>query len=63
VGIGCNTDGNDGDGIVKKESSYLPWAKNYIVEGSCSGVEFFHITIRDMNKHPEIYEIIKIKQQ
>ncbi len=58
-GIGCNTDGEDGDGIVTNRSVFLPWAKMYYVPGNCSGVRFFHIEMREVSKYPEIYEIIK----
>jgi hypothetical protein len=59
VGLGCNTDGSPGDGIVKNESAYLPWANNYFVEGNCSGVDFFHRSMLDVEKYPEIYEYVK----
>jgi len=59
VGLGCNTDGSPGDGIVKNESAYLSWANNYFVEGNCSGVDFFHRSMLDVREYPEVYEIIK----
>jgi hypothetical protein len=59
IGLGCNTDGSPGDGIVKNESAYLPWAENYFVEGNCSGVDFFHRSMVDVEKYPEVYEYVK----
>ena len=59
IGVGCNTDGSVGDGIVKNESAYLSWAKDYYVNGTCSGVNFLHQTILDVDKYPEVYRIIK----
>jgi len=59
VGLGCNTDGSPGDGIVKNESAYLSWANNYFVEGNCSGVDFFHRSMLDVREYPEVYEIIE----
>jgi hypothetical protein len=59
VGLGCTTEGSPSDGVVKNESAYLSWAKNYFVYGNCSGVDFFHVTMRDMQKYPEVSEIIK----
>jgi hypothetical protein len=59
IGLGCSTGGGIGDGIVKNESAYLPWAKNYFVYGSCSGVDFFHQSMLDVTRYSEVYEIIR----
>lgn len=61
IGIGCDTEGETGDGIVKNSSAYLPYAENYFVEGICkeSEFEYLHVEIMDFNKYPEVYEIIK----
>ncbi|MFH1916467.1 MAG: alpha/beta hydrolase [Nanoarchaeota archaeon] len=34
-GEGCNTDGEDGDGIVSGTSAYLERADNYVIKGEC----------------------------
>jgi hypothetical protein len=61
VGLGCFWEGSDGDGIVKNESAYLPGenVENVYVNGTCSGVDFFHVRMIKPTSHPEIYKIIK----
>ncbi len=59
VGIGCSWEGEDGDGIVKSSSAYLNGTENIYVNGTCSGVDFFHVRMIKPTKHPEIYKIIK----
>ena len=58
IGTGCLMDNEQGDGIVKNSSSYLSYAKNYYVNGTCSGLNFFHADLVDSDKYPEVYEII-----
>ena len=58
IGTGCLMDNEQGDGIVKNSSSYLSYAKNYYVNGTCSGLNFFHTDLVDSDKYPEVYEII-----
>lgn len=59
IGTGCPIRGEPADGIVKNKSAYLPWAKNYYVEGNCSGVKVLHQTMLDVEKYPKTYEYIK----
>lgn len=59
IGIGCETEGEVSDGVVKNSSAFLPWARNYYVNGSCSGINFFHVEMKDVKKYPEIYELVK----
>jgi hypothetical protein len=59
IGIGCKMNNADGDGVVKNNSAYLSWAKNYYIEGNCSGVDFLHRSMLDVKKYPEIYSLIK----
>jgi len=59
VGIGCYWEGSDGDGIVKSSSAYLNGTENIYVNGTCSGVDFFHVRMIKPTKHPEIYKIIR----
>lgn len=59
IGEGCNTFGEDGDGIVQTKSAILPFATNHHFKGNCNIVENFH---RDMIKpthYEEIYELVK----
>ncbi|MGY4884135.1 MAG: alpha/beta fold hydrolase [Nanobdellota archaeon] len=59
IGIGCPFEGSNTDGIVKNESAYLDWADNIYVNGTCTGVDFFHVRMIKPTLHPEIYGIIK----
>ena len=59
IGLGCNTDGQQGDGIVTNSSAYLDGAQNIYAEGSCTSLDFFHSNIIDPYKYPEVYNIIK----
>ncbi len=59
VGVGCETEGEDGDGIVQKDNAVLEGARNYFVNGTCSGFNFLHSEIILPNKHPEVYEILR----
>jgi pimeloyl-ACP methyl ester carboxylesterase len=59
IGLGCSWEDSDGDGIVKNESAYLEGVENIYTVGNCNGVDFFHLTIINPNKHPEVYYIIK----
>jgi len=59
IGIGCNMDGQDGDGIVENSTAYLSFANNYYINGICPGTfEFLHLDIVEPDKYPEVYEII-----
>ena len=61
IGIGCDTYGEDGDGIVTNSSAYLDWAYNYYVNGTCQNREFkyLHTEIIYPDKYPQNYEIVK----
>lgn len=59
IGLGCPFEGSEGDGIVKNESAYLEWAENIYVNGTCTGVDFFHVRMIKPTYHPDIYEIVK----
>ncbi len=59
IGLGCQWENSVGDGIVKNNSAYLPFAKNYYVNGSCSGVNYFHNTILNLETYPEVYSLVK----
>ena len=58
VGIGCDTYGQDGDGVVMNSSAYLSFAKNYYVNGTCSGFDYFHNRIINPLKTPEIKDVV-----
>ncbi|MCH8329145.1 MAG: alpha/beta hydrolase [Nanoarchaeota archaeon] len=60
VGVGCDMGSETGDGIVVKKNQELEYAKNYYINGTCSGIStVLHNEIRDIDKYPEVYEIIK----
>ncbi|MFH0868027.1 MAG: alpha/beta fold hydrolase [Candidatus Woesearchaeota archaeon] len=60
VGIGCKMGNETGDGIVTKKNQELEYAENYYINGTCTGLQgLLHIQIRDIDKYPEVYEIIR----
>ncbi|MFA4953107.1 MAG: alpha/beta hydrolase [Candidatus Pacearchaeota archaeon] len=61
IGIGCDTYGEDGDGVVTNSSAYLDWANNYYVSGTCKSSQFkyLHTEIIYPKAYPANYEIIK----
>ena len=58
IGLGCSWENSVGDGIVKNDSAYLSFAKNYYVNGSCDGFDYFHSDVLDVEKYPEVYKLI-----
>jgi len=59
IGVGCNMDGKEGDGIVTKENAGLEYEQNYYINGTCEGVSKpLHTQILDIDKYPEVYSII-----
>jgi hypothetical protein len=58
VGMGCDTDGENGDGVVSKENSELEYAENYYVNGTCGSFSVLHTQILDIEKYPKVYETI-----
>ncbi len=65
AGTGCTMNGDNGDvqgdGVVITTSVALPFAKNFIVNGTCTDFlgSDFHSEILNINIHPEVYKIIK----
>lgn len=58
IGLGCDTDKEPGDGIVKNSSAYLEYANNSYVTGTCKGINVFHTEILLPDKYPEVYKFI-----
>ncbi|MAE42895.1 hypothetical protein CMO93_03925 [Candidatus Woesearchaeota archaeon] len=59
VGVGCDIDQGDGDGVVSKENSELEYAKNYYIDGTCEGFStVLHTQILDIDKYPKVYDKI-----
>ena len=59
IGSGCKTDGQDSDGIVFEKNAVLEGADNFFVNGICSGIDFLHVEMLDIDKYPEVYQIIE----
>ncbi|PIN96680.1 hypothetical protein COU56_00095 [Candidatus Pacearchaeota archaeon CG10_big_fil_rev_8_21_14_0_10_31_9] len=59
IGTGCDTYGEDGDGIVSSNSAFLESAKNIYIDGTCNGLfDPLHTQIVDPEAYPETYEKI-----
>lgn len=60
IGVGCEMDNEDGDGIVENKSAYLEYARNYYIIGICNEIKFdlLHNNLVNINKYPEVYDII-----
>ena len=60
VGTGCEMLNGMGDGAVLERNARLDDAKNYLIYGKCESVaEPLHLDLLDIEKYPEVYEIIK----
>lgn len=61
IGIGCNMEGEQGDGVLTNSTAYLSWAKNYYLNGTCDDIsfKFFHTEITYPNKYPEFIILLK----
>ena len=59
-GIGCDTDGDLGDGIVTLDSSKLEGAESFIVEGRCDDTfkAGLHSDLLNIDKYPGAYQVI-----
>jgi len=58
IGLGCNTDGETGDGVVKSSSAYLDFAENFYVNGNCTTLEYLHNDLIKPSKYPEVLKIV-----
>jgi len=59
VGTGCDTNGEDGDGVVTASSAELPWATGRSVKGTCTSLETLHTALLDPARYPEAYNLVK----
>jgi pimeloyl-ACP methyl ester carboxylesterase len=59
--IGCDMEGEDGDGIVLARNVPLPYTTNYVVEGECTDSlnSNLHTRFLNPNEHRETYELIR----
>ena len=59
IGLGRETYGEDGDGVVQESSAFLDFAENHYITGNCTGsFDFFHNRIINPLKTPEIKEVV-----
>ncbi len=59
IGTDCDTNGFNGDGVVTKDNAYLAYAKNYYISGNCTTTNPLHVSILNINKYPEVFNIIE----
>ena len=59
-GIGCDTDGELGDGIVTIDNSKLPNVQSFIIEGSCNDTfkRGLHSDLLNIDTYPEVYRAV-----
>jgi hypothetical protein len=57
IGSGCNLENVDSDGVIKKDSVYLEFAKNYIINGSCKD-SIMHLDLVHPEIYPNIFDLI-----
>ena len=59
VGFGCDTSGEDGDGVVTRDSANLEGAENFFMQGNCpKSFEYLHNDLINPEKYPEVLRII-----
>jgi uncharacterized alpha/beta hydrolase family protein len=59
VAIGCDMNGQEGDGIVLEKSATLPGANTIVIEGECKGTETLHTNfIRTFSKDDTFYQTV-----
>lgn len=59
IGKGCSMSGQDGDGAVLSDNAELPYALSFEIEGTCSTTKTLHEELRDINKYPRVYDVLK----
>jgi len=59
--LGCDMNGEDGDGIVLGSNVALPFAKNYVLHGKCTDSlnSNLHTKILDPDLYPETFDLVK----
>lgn len=59
VGVGCDVDGETGDGVAKNSSAYLMNATTFYIQGTCfDSFSYLHTQILDPDIYPQTYETI-----
>ncbi len=59
AGSGCDTGGNNGDGVIQLKDTLLQGSKTIIINGTCTNRYPLHTTMLDTDIHPEVYPAIK----
>ncbi len=59
IGEGCDMNGENGDGVVTKDYAKLDYAHNFYINGSCSGLSTLHTEMLNIDKYPQVYDIIR----
>lgn len=59
AGSGCEMKQGTGDGVVLTDNALLEGAKNFVINGTCNGLDVLHTSLLNINKYPETYDIIK----
>ncbi len=61
IGDGCQMNGQPGDGTVLVKNARLEgeMVENFIINGTCNGLEKLHSEMLDPQLYPEVYKIIK----
>ena len=58
IGNGCDTSGENGDGVVKNSSAYLDFATNYYVQGNCNSLVYLHNELIKPSEYPDVFKIV-----
>ncbi len=58
-GLGCDTQGEPGDGVVTAASARLDGAENVAVNGSCAGTDLLHTEMLDPVRYPAVFGEVK----
>jgi len=59
IGSGCDTNGNDGDGVVSVQNAMLSNTSLVTINGTCAGTEQLHTNLLNIELYPEVYNAIK----
>ena len=59
IGMGCEMDNEQGDGIVTESRAQLAGATKYLITGTCTTFTPLHTEMLDINSFPEVYSAIK----
>lgn len=58
AGLGCEMDGQDGDGITTKNNILLPDVKTFYIQGTCGALPDMHSDMLNPKLYPTVFETI-----